>query len=81
MKTSGDIFGLRLLNSLTPKSVPAGTKNSCSEGFLLAKLQAHKHPHHGEAVSTSNGMGLVDPPNPTQGRPVRGVGGGRRQRV
>jgi hypothetical protein len=52
-------------NSLTPKSVPGGTKNSCSEGFLLAKLQAHKHPHHGESVSTSNGMGLVDPPNPT----------------
>ena len=80
MKTSGDIFGLRLLNSLTPKSVPAGTKNSRSEGFLLAKLQAHKHPHHGEAVSTSNSMGLVNPPNPTQGRPVQGVGvgGGRR---
>jgi hypothetical protein len=28
------------LNSLTPKSVPAGTKNSCWEGFLLAE---HKH--------------------------------------
>jgi hypothetical protein len=28
------------LNSLTPKSVPAGTKNSRSEGFLLVK---HKH--------------------------------------
>ncbi len=69
------------LNSLTPKSVLAGTKNSRSEGFWLAKLQAHKHPHHAEAVSTSNGMGLVDPPNPTQGRPVRGVGGGRRRRV
>ncbi len=27
-------------NSLTPKSVPAGTKNSRLEGFLLAK---HKH--------------------------------------
>ena len=27
-------------NSLTPKSVPAGTKNSRSEGFLLVK---HKH--------------------------------------
>jgi hypothetical protein len=66
------------LNSLTAKSVLAGTKNSCSEGFWLAKLQAHKHPHHGEAVSISNGMGLVDPPNPMQGRTVRGVGGGRR---
>ena len=30
----------RPINSLTPKSVPAGTKNSRSEGFLLAK---HKH--------------------------------------
>jgi hypothetical protein len=29
-----------LLHSLTPKSVPAGTKNFRSEGFLLAK---HKH--------------------------------------
>ncbi len=28
------------VNSLTSKSVPAGTKNYCSEGFLLAK---HKH--------------------------------------
>ncbi len=23
--------------SLTPKSIPAGTKNSCSEGFMLSK--------------------------------------------
>ena len=29
-----------ILNSLTPKSVLAGTKNSRSEGFLLVK---HKH--------------------------------------
>ena len=29
-----------LVNSSTPKSVLAGTKNSCSEGFWLAK---HKH--------------------------------------
>ena len=28
------------VNSLTPKSIPAGAKNSHSEGFLLAK---HKH--------------------------------------
>jgi hypothetical protein len=32
-------FGF-FFNSLTPKSVPAGTKNSRSEGFLLVK---HKH--------------------------------------
>jgi hypothetical protein len=27
----------KVINSLTAKSVPAGTKNSRSEGFLLAK--------------------------------------------
>jgi hypothetical protein len=31
---------LNLLNSLTPKSIPAGTKNSRSEGCLLGK---HNH--------------------------------------
>jgi hypothetical protein len=36
------------INSLTPKCVPAGTKNSRSEGFLLAKHTSHKHPHHDE---------------------------------
>ena len=35
-----DVGLKRLVNSLTPKSVPAGTKNSRSEGFLLVK---HKH--------------------------------------
>ena len=34
------LYWIKQLNSLTPKSVPAGTKNSRSEGFLLAK---HKH--------------------------------------
>jgi hypothetical protein len=33
-------IGVKLFNSLTPKSVLAGTKNSRSEGFLLTK---HKH--------------------------------------
>ena len=36
-----DVFSLggtvKQLDSLTPKSVPAGTKNSRSEGFWLAK--------------------------------------------
>ena len=31
---------VRGCNSLTPKSVPVGTKNSCSEDFLLVN---HKH--------------------------------------
>ena len=38
-------------NSLTPKCVPAGTKNSCSEDFLLAKHTSHKHPHLDETFS------------------------------
>jgi hypothetical protein len=44
----------KLLNSLAAKSVLAGTKNSRSEGFLLAKHlkhTAHKHHHHDGAVS------------------------------
>jgi hypothetical protein len=36
----------RLVNSLTAKCVPTGTKNSRSEDFLLAKHTSHKHPHH-----------------------------------
>jgi hypothetical protein len=38
-------------NSLTPKCVPAGTKNSRLEDFLLAKHTSHKHPHHDELFS------------------------------
>jgi hypothetical protein len=37
--------------SLTPKFVLAGTKNSRSEDFLLAKHTSHKHPHHDEPFS------------------------------
>jgi hypothetical protein len=33
-----------LFNSLTAKSVPAGTKNSRSEGFLLAKHNTQTSP-------------------------------------
>jgi len=39
------------LNSLTPKSVLLGTKNSFPEDFLLAKHTSHKHPHHDEPFS------------------------------
>jgi hypothetical protein len=38
--------GNKVINSLTAKCVPAGTKNSRSEDFLLAKHTSHKHPHH-----------------------------------
>jgi hypothetical protein len=41
------------VNSLTPKSVPVGTKNSRSEGFLLAK-------HKNTKISTM--MELFYPP-------------------
>ena len=39
------------IDSLPPKWVPAGTKNSRSEDFLLAKHKSHKHPHHDEPFS------------------------------
>ena len=41
-----------LFNSLTAKCVPAGTKNSSSEDFLLAKHTSHKHPYHDEPFSS-----------------------------
>ena len=43
---TGQQIGTQSLNSLTAKCVPAGTKNSRSEDFLLAKHTSHKHPHH-----------------------------------
>ena len=48
---------------------------------LISHLASDEDRHHGEAVATSDGMGLVDPLNPTQGRPVQGVGQGRHGRV
>jgi len=44
-------------------------------------LTSNEDHHHGEAVSPSDGMGLVGPLDPTQGRAVQGVGRGRRRRV
>ena len=64
-----DIFN----SFLTAKSIPAGAKNSRSEGFLLLKHlkhTAHKHHHHDGA----------DCPSPPQGASAKGVGQGRRQR-
>ncbi len=40
-----------MVNSLTAKCVPVGTKNSLSEDFLLSKHTSHKHPHHDEPFS------------------------------
>jgi hypothetical protein len=39
------------VNSLTPKCIPAGMKNSHSEDFLLVQHTSHKHPHHDEPFS------------------------------
>ena len=47
----------RVFNILTPKCIPAGTKYSRSENFLLAKdfllakHTSHKHPNHDEPFS------------------------------
>jgi hypothetical protein len=42
---------IKSVNSLTAKCVPAGTKNSLLEDFLLAKHTSNKHPHHDEPFS------------------------------
>ena len=48
-------------NSLTPKSVLAGTKNSHVEGFWLAKHKNTNIPtHHDGAVFPSSGMVFMD---------------------
>ena len=72
------------LNSLTAKSVPAGTKNSHSEGFLLEKHlkhTAHNHHHHDAAVCPSSGMVLMEEHTPPLGASLQGVGRGCRRRV
>jgi hypothetical protein len=69
------------LNSLTAKSVLAGSKNSRSEGVLLAKHlkhTAHKHHHHDGAVCSSIGMVLMGEHTPPPGASLQGVGRGRR---
>ena len=69
---------------LIAKSVPAGTKNFRSEGFLLAKHlkhTAHKHHHHEGAVCASSSMVLLDEHTPSPGASAKGVGQGRRPRV
>jgi len=73
-----DIFN----SFLTAKSIPAGAKNSRSEGFLLLKHlkhTAHKHHHHDGAVCPSSGMVLLDEHHtPPPGASAKGVGQGRR---
>jgi hypothetical protein len=78
--------GLRCqaVNSLKPKTVPAGTKNSRSEGILLAKHlkhTAHKHHHHVGAVCPSSGMVLLDEHTPPPGSLRKGLAKGCRRRV
>jgi hypothetical protein len=36
----------------------------------------HKYHHHGEAVCLTYGVGLMDPPDPTQVTSFKGVGQG-----
>ena len=73
------------VNSLTAKSVPAGTKNSCPVGFysrnstestLHHKHNNHKHHHHGGAVCPSYGVGSMDTPDRTRQPSSKGVGRG-----
>jgi hypothetical protein len=68
------------LNSFTAKSFPAGTKNSHSEGFLLAKHTAHKHTHHDGAVCLSSGMVSMVEHTPPPGASAEGVRQGHHQR-
>ena len=68
------------VNSLTPKSVPAGMKNSRLEGFLLAK---HKHtniPTMMEQFAPFSGMVLLVEHTLPPRASVEGVGQGRRRR-
>ena len=70
-----------IVNSLSAKSVPVGTKNSLLEGFWLAKAsktQAHKHPHHDGAVCPSSSMVLFAKHTPPPGASLEGVGRGHR---
>ena len=63
-----------VFNSLTPKSVPAGTKPPRSESYWLAKTQGHKHPHHDGAIFLSSCMVLMDEHTPPLGAYTEGVG-------
>ena len=72
-------------NSLTAKSVPAGTKNSRPVGFYSRnstestvnhKHNNHKHHHHGGAVCPSYGVGSMDTPDRTRVTSSMGSGGG-----
>ena len=70
---AGTLIAVKLL---TAKSVLAGMKNFCSEGFLLAKHlkhTAHKHHHHDGAVCPSSGMVLLDEHTPPPGASAKGL--------
>jgi len=71
-----NVGGQRNINSLTPKSILAGRKNSRLEGFWLAKHkpQAHKPPHHDGAISPSSGMVLSVELTPPPRASAEGVG-------
>jgi hypothetical protein len=69
-----------LFNSFTAKSVPAETKNSRLEGFLLEKHTAHKHLNHDGAVCLSSGMVSMVEHTPPPGASAEGVGQGHCQK-
>jgi hypothetical protein len=68
------------VNSLTPKCVPAGRKNSRSERFWLAK---HKHTNIPTMMCRfpSSVMVSMDKHTPPPGASSEGVGRGRHRRV
>ncbi len=68
---SDKVSALGEINSLTPKSVPAGTKNSRSEGFLLVK---HKHTNIPTMMEPF--APPMDTPNRTRQPSSEGVGRG-----
>jgi hypothetical protein len=78
------------VNSLTAKSVPAGTKNSRPVGFysrnstkstVNPNTTIHKYDHRGGAVCPSYGVVSMDTPDPTRRPSSEGVGGGGWKRI
>ena len=70
----------KVIKGLTAKCVPAGTKNSLSEDFLLAKHTSHKHPHHDEPFSPLAAWFLMEEHTSPPGASLEGAGQGHHQR-
>jgi len=76
---AGTDLAANLLTSA--KSILAGTQNSRSEGFLIAKHTSHYPSHHDGAVCLSSGMVSMDEHTPPPEASSKGVGRGRCWRV